>query len=208
MAWAMRCARFKTGSTYSSRGNCLCTADEAVRRRTIALLKSFVDLAARWKSGDRFRIVARAAAAMNRIGRRVGPDSEALREMGQWAVERDVTICFRTGQPRRGRLSQHDRRGGRLWSAVEPFEPAADDRHLPHQYRRKGHFRRRLPASATFWPMCIFPKLTATCSARVTGRRPDLSIAWSKSDSRAIARSASITPAKPDASASSNARPN
>ena len=41
---------FQTGSTYSTRGNCLSTADDAVRRRTIDSLKSFVDLAARWDS--------------------------------------------------------------------------------------------------------------------------------------------------------------
>jgi len=41
---------FQTGGTYLARGNCLCTANDDVRLRTIALLKSFVDLAERMKS--------------------------------------------------------------------------------------------------------------------------------------------------------------
>jgi D-psicose/D-tagatose/L-ribulose 3-epimerase len=41
---------FQTGQTYASRGDCLCSADAAVRGRTAALLHSFVELAARWKS--------------------------------------------------------------------------------------------------------------------------------------------------------------
>jgi len=39
---------FQTGATYATRGNCLCTADNAVRERTEKLLGSFVELAARW----------------------------------------------------------------------------------------------------------------------------------------------------------------
>ena len=35
-----RLCAFQTGGTYATRGNCLCTGDEAVRRRTIDLLKS------------------------------------------------------------------------------------------------------------------------------------------------------------------------
>jgi sugar phosphate isomerase/epimerase len=40
---------FQTGSTYASRGNCLCSPDPVVRERTAALLRSFVELAGRWK---------------------------------------------------------------------------------------------------------------------------------------------------------------
>ncbi len=40
----------QTGGTYAARGNCLCTANDDVRFRTIALLKSFVDLAERFRS--------------------------------------------------------------------------------------------------------------------------------------------------------------
>ena len=38
----------QTGGTYLTRGNCLCTASDDVRLRTITLLKSFVDLAGRF----------------------------------------------------------------------------------------------------------------------------------------------------------------
>jgi 5-keto-L-gluconate epimerase len=39
---------FQTGRSYAARGNCLASRDGAVRARTVALLKSFVDRAARW----------------------------------------------------------------------------------------------------------------------------------------------------------------
>ena len=41
---------FQTGATYASRGNCLSSPDPAVRERTVILLRSFVDLAARWNA--------------------------------------------------------------------------------------------------------------------------------------------------------------
>jgi sugar phosphate isomerase/epimerase len=85
---------FQTGSTYASRGNCLCTADETVRRRTIDLLKSFVDLASRWKAvivfgslQGRLRDEPDRHAGETRI-------REALRGVGQYAVERRATIAF------------------------------------------------------------------------------------------------------------------
>jgi D-psicose/D-tagatose/L-ribulose 3-epimerase len=85
---------FQTGSTYSSRGNCLCTADETVRRRTIDLLKSFVDLAARWKAVIVF------GSLQGRL--RDEPDRQAgeariraaVREVGQYSVEKGATIAF------------------------------------------------------------------------------------------------------------------
>jgi sugar phosphate isomerase/epimerase len=40
-------AAFQTGGSYAARGNCLCSRDAAVRARTVSLLRSFVDLAAR-----------------------------------------------------------------------------------------------------------------------------------------------------------------
>jgi 5-keto-L-gluconate epimerase len=104
---------FQTGSTYATRGNCLCTADESVRRRTIDLLHSFVDLAARWQ-GDcpRFRVGENGtvpfgawpvivfgslqgrlsdepdrAAAQSRI-------RAAIDEVGQHATQQGVTLAF------------------------------------------------------------------------------------------------------------------
>ncbi|MFZ1933576.1 MAG: sugar phosphate isomerase/epimerase family protein [Thermoguttaceae bacterium] len=85
---------FQTGSTYYSRGNCLCTADEAVRRRTIELLKSFVDLAGRWNAvivfgslQGRLRDEPNRQAGETRI-------REAIRKVGEYAVGRRVTIAF------------------------------------------------------------------------------------------------------------------
>jgi sugar phosphate isomerase/epimerase len=85
---------FQTGSTYSSRGNCLSTADEVVRRRTIELLKSFVDLASRWNAVIVF------GSLQGRL--RDEPDRQtgearirgAIREVGEYAVQKQVTIAF------------------------------------------------------------------------------------------------------------------
>jgi 5-keto-L-gluconate epimerase len=85
---------FQTGSTYASRGNCLCTVDETVRRRTIELLKSFVDLASRWNAvivfgslQGRLRDEPDRQAGEARI-------RQAIREAGEYAVEKRATIAF------------------------------------------------------------------------------------------------------------------
>ena len=85
---------FQTGSTYSSRGNCLCTADEAVRRRTIELLKSFVALASRWDAVIVFGSLQ--GRLRDEPDRRAGETRirEAIREVGEYAVERRVKIAF------------------------------------------------------------------------------------------------------------------
>ena len=85
---------FQTGSTYTSRGNCLCTADETVRRRTIELLKSFVDLASRWKAVIVFGSLQ--GRLRDEPNRQVGEKRirEALREVGEYAVEKRATIAF------------------------------------------------------------------------------------------------------------------
>ena len=89
-----RMCAFQTGTTYGTRGNCLSTADESVRERTIALLDSFVDLARQWKCTIVFGSLqgrlkdepdqavgeSRIAAAMERVGR--------------YASERGVTLAF------------------------------------------------------------------------------------------------------------------
>jgi sugar phosphate isomerase/epimerase len=84
----------QTGSTYSSRGNCLCTPDDAVRRRTVALLRSFVDLAARWNAvivfgslQGRLRDEPDRAAGAARI-------RDCIRDVGQYASEKNVTVAF------------------------------------------------------------------------------------------------------------------
>ena len=85
---------FQTGATYSSRGNCLSTANEIVRRRTTALLKSFVDLAARWNA-----VIVTGSLQGRRSdepNRQVGEARirEAIREVGEYAVEKRATIAF------------------------------------------------------------------------------------------------------------------
>jgi 5-keto-L-gluconate epimerase len=85
---------FQTGSTYATRGNCLCTPDEAVRRRTIDLLRSFVDLASRWNAvivfgslQGRLRDEPDRQAGEARI-------RDALQEVGEYAAQRRAAIAF------------------------------------------------------------------------------------------------------------------
>jgi len=85
---------FQTGATYATRGNCLCTPDDAVRQRTIALLEAHVDLAARWHAvvvfgslqGRRSNEPDRAAGQA-RIG-------AAIARVAERASARGVTVAF------------------------------------------------------------------------------------------------------------------
>ena len=85
---------FQTGSTYYSRGNCLCTANEAIRRRTIDLLKSFVALAARWQAVIVFGSLQ--GRLSDEPDRAVGAARirEAIDEVGQYASGKGVTLAF------------------------------------------------------------------------------------------------------------------
>jgi 5-keto-L-gluconate epimerase len=85
---------FQTGSTYSTRGNCLCTADDTVRRRTVELLKSFVDLAARWNAVIVFGSLQ--GRLRDEPDRRAGEARirDALQEVGEYAAERRAIIAF------------------------------------------------------------------------------------------------------------------
>jgi len=85
---------FQTGATYASRGNCLCTADNAVRERTEKLLLSFVDLAARWNAvivfgslQGRFKDEPDQSAGEARI-------RDALRRIGEYALPRKAVLAF------------------------------------------------------------------------------------------------------------------
>jgi sugar phosphate isomerase/epimerase len=85
---------FQTGATYATRGNCLSSPDEAVRRRTVTLLKSFVDLAARWQSvivfgslQGRLRDEPDETLAKERI--RAG-----IEEVGRYATQRGAVLAF------------------------------------------------------------------------------------------------------------------
>lgn len=85
---------FQTGGSYATRGNCLSTADAAVRDRTERLLMSFVDLADRWRAvmvfgslQGRLRDEPDRAVGAARI-------RAALTRIGGHAAARGVTIAF------------------------------------------------------------------------------------------------------------------
>jgi len=85
---------FQTGATYATRGNCVCTADKAVRERTVKLLMSFVDLAARWQAvivvgslQGRFKEEPDRSAGEVRI-------REALCRVGEYAMKKEATVAF------------------------------------------------------------------------------------------------------------------
>ena len=84
---------FQTGGTYLSRGNCLCTANDEIRLRTLALLRSFVGLAARFNSVIVFgSLQGKAgnepdlAAGRRRIGK-------ALQQIGRAASAQGVILA-------------------------------------------------------------------------------------------------------------------
>jgi sugar phosphate isomerase/epimerase len=85
---------FQTGLTYATRGNCLSTANVEVRRRTIGLLRDFVDLAARWSAVMVFGTLQgrRSDEPDPAVGaRRI---REALAEIGDYATARGATLAF------------------------------------------------------------------------------------------------------------------
>lgn len=85
---------FQTGATYATRGNCLCTEDDAVRGRTVKLLRSFVGLAERWNAVIVF------GSLQGRLKDEPDRDAgearirEALREVAGYAAPCGVTIAF------------------------------------------------------------------------------------------------------------------
>lgn len=85
---------FQTGSSYSSHGNCLSTADDTVRERTIRLLKDYIDLAYRWQSVIVFGSLQGRLA--DEPDRTVGEARilQAIQEVGQYATERGVTFAY------------------------------------------------------------------------------------------------------------------
>jgi 5-keto-L-gluconate epimerase len=85
---------FQSGATYYSRGNCLCTADEAIRRRTVALLKSFIDLAARWKALIVFGSLQGRLTDEPDRARGEARIRAAILEVGRYATDLGVTLAF------------------------------------------------------------------------------------------------------------------
>ena len=85
---------FQTGATYATRGNCLSTADEAIRERTVKLLLSFVDFAARWNAvivlgslQGRFKDEPDRFVGEARI-------REALCRVGEYALSKKAILAF------------------------------------------------------------------------------------------------------------------
>jgi len=85
---------FQTGGTYATRGNCLCTANDDVRLRTIAMLKSFVDLAERFCSVIVFGSLQGKAKDEPDIdgGRR--RIVEAMTDVCRYADTKEVVMAF------------------------------------------------------------------------------------------------------------------
>ena len=85
---------FQTGSTYYSRHNCLCRVENSVRRRTVELLKAFVELASRWNS------IVVFGSLQGRLSDEPNRSAGALRirdmigEVGGYASELGVTLAF------------------------------------------------------------------------------------------------------------------
>jgi sugar phosphate isomerase/epimerase len=84
----------QTGATYYSRGNCLCTADVAVRRRTVELLKSFVNFAQRFGSIIVFGSLQGRANDEPDLAAGCARVNKAMREVGQYATTKNVVVAY------------------------------------------------------------------------------------------------------------------
>jgi D-psicose/D-tagatose/L-ribulose 3-epimerase len=85
---------FQTGGSYATRGNCLCTANDEIRLRTITLLKSFVGLAERLHSVIVFGSLqgrAKDEPDLSAGRRRI---IEAMTDICRVAESKHVTIAF------------------------------------------------------------------------------------------------------------------
>jgi 5-keto-L-gluconate epimerase len=85
---------FQSGATYATRGNCLSTLDLAVRKRTIALLKSFVDLATRWQSVIVFGSLQGRRSEEPDRDKGEARIREAIAEVGRYASQQGVVVAF------------------------------------------------------------------------------------------------------------------
>ena len=130
---------FQTGSTYYSRGNCLCTPDEKIRSRTVELLKSFVDLASQWNATIVFGSLQ--GRLKDEPNREVGEARirEAIRQVGKYAVEKRATIALEPVN--HGEVGFHNtiaEAAGLVRSLSLPSVRLMIDT-FPHQYRREKH---------------------------------------------------------------------
>ena len=85
---------FQTGISYYTRGNCLCSADESIRVRTIDLLKSFVELAERFDSVIVFGSLQGRTADETDLGAGRQRILEAMKEVAAYATSRKVIVAF------------------------------------------------------------------------------------------------------------------
>jgi sugar phosphate isomerase/epimerase len=91
---------FQSGGTYASRGNCLSTANETVRARTIQLIRRHIDFAATFTPA----VAGHARIVLGSLqgARREEPDYDAgeariaaaLEQVAHYATERGVTVAF------------------------------------------------------------------------------------------------------------------
>ncbi len=85
---------FQTGASYATLGNCLSTADAAVRRQTTELLRRFAELAAELKA---VMVVGSLQGRLKDEPDRVSGSAriaEALREVGEHATRLGAVIAF------------------------------------------------------------------------------------------------------------------
>jgi len=130
---------FQTGSTYVTRGNCLCTADAVVRRRTTDLIRSFVDLAARWNAvmvfgslQGRLKDEPDRAAGEARI-------REAIHEVGQYATARGATVAFEPVNHSEVGFHNTIAEAAGLVRSLGLPGGQDDGGHFSHEYRGEGH---------------------------------------------------------------------
>ncbi len=91
---------FQSGGTYASRGNCLATADAAVRERTLQVLERHIEFAANFEPSvsGHARIVLGSLQGARREERDQAAGQarimEALVRIGRYATTRGVTLAF------------------------------------------------------------------------------------------------------------------
>jgi 5-keto-L-gluconate epimerase len=84
----------QTGTTYATHGNCLAKADPVIRKRTIELLKSFVDLASRFGSIIVFGSLQGRACDELDLAAGKARIAAAMTEVGEYATRKNVTVAF------------------------------------------------------------------------------------------------------------------
>lgn len=84
----------QTGTTYATRGNCLCTKNDLVWRRTVDLLRSFVELAVRFDAVLVFGSLQGRASDQPDLAYGRARILEALAECGQYAAQQGAVIAL------------------------------------------------------------------------------------------------------------------